>query len=194
LQAPSRPLWTQCGAPILLIGPAYAGKSELAMQALRPDLAAVVLGSAPPEEPAFSSRLAQLQSLRPPSWETIHAGKHLVQAATEAAQANKGGQILIDAVNQWLAVVLLGDPESSHSEAVRAAWLDDQITALIRVLGAFPQTRFVLVSAEVGASPAPARLPERLYRQYVGVTNQRLAAVAQTVVSVQAGIGTVIKG
>ena len=194
MQAPSRLPWTQYASPVLLIGPAYAGKSELAMQALRPDIGAVVIGSAPPDEPAFASRLNHLQSLRPACWESLHAGMNLVQATAEAAKATPGGQILIDAVNQWLAVMLLGNSDAAPSAATQAAWLDDQVSELLRVLRAYPTTRFVLVSAEVGASPAPARVPERLYRQYVGVTNQRLAAIAQTVVSVQVGLGTVIKG
>ena len=194
MQAPSRPLWHQYAAPVLLLGPAYGGKSELAMQALRPDLAATVIGTAPPDEPVFTTRLAQLQSLRPAGWRTLHAGPQVVKTLAEAAQYAPEGQFLIDAVNQWLAVLLLAGSATPGSEAQRYQALETQITELIRLLGAYPLARFVLVSAEVGAGPAPARTPERLYRQAVGITNQRLAQVARTVVSVQAGLGQVIKG
>ena len=53
--------------------------------------------------------------------------------------------------------------------------------------------RYVLVSAEVGAGPAPSRSAERLFRQQVGLCNQRLAQAASTVIAVQSGIASIIK-
>ena len=56
------------------------------------------------------------------------------------------------------------------------------------------EQRLVLVSAELGAGPAPARFLERVFREAVGIMNQHLAALCPTVLSVQAGLAQVLKG
>jgi adenosyl cobinamide kinase/adenosyl cobinamide phosphate guanylyltransferase len=56
-----------------------------------------------------------------------------------------------------------------------------------------PKPTFFLVSAEVGASPPPYQDHERFFRQSVGIANQFLAAWAQTVITVQAGLVSVLK-
>ena len=206
LQEPSRHPWTKSRAPILIIGPAYAGKSELAMQMLAPDRDAIVVGSAPADEPAFARRLEQLKLLRPPHWECLDAGSDLVAATLEAAK--RSTQVLVDAVSQWLATILVNNglgttdtplsPSSAggadSGESRLSAHLTTQISELLQVINNHPRVRFVLVSSEVGGGPAPTRSLERLYRQQVGLANQRLARLAASVISVQAGIGSVIKG
>ena len=180
---------TQVKAPILVLGPAYSGKSELAMQLLAPDATAIVIGTAPPHEPAFAPRLTQLRGLRPPTWETLDSPTDLTAALQDSAA--RTSQILVDSISQWLATLVVHG--EGHGEAAKADAVEARLEELCRALTATPECRFVLVSAEVGASPAPPRPGERLYRQLVGQANRRLAAVARTVLLVHAGIPLMIK-
>ena len=192
MQAPSRPIWTQCPAPMFIVGPAHAGKSELAIQALAPDRPAVVVGSAPTDEPAFRRRLDDLQTLRPGGWDSVYGGTDLV--ATVAAATERCQQVLIDSVSQWLAALLLSnDPEIEGSEQGRAKYLERQVSDLLSHMEKHPHVRFVVVSAEVGGGPAPSRSADRLFRQQVGLCNQRLAKAATTVIAVQSGIASISK-
>jgi RNA polymerase sigma factor (sigma-70 family) len=132
---------------MFIVGPAHAGKSELAIQALAPDQPAVVVGSAPTDEPAFRRRLEDLQTLRPGGWDSVYAGTDLV--TTVAAATERCQQVLIDSVSQWLAALLLSsDPEIEGSEQGRAKYLERQVSDLLSHIERHPHVRFVLVSAE----------------------------------------------
>lgn len=191
-QATGRPAWTQSKSPVFILGNAHSGKSELAIQCLRPDEPALVIGTAPPTEPAFQVRIAELQGLRPPTWESVYAGTDLVAAVLHGATDFR--QVMIDSVNQWLATLLLnGADDADGSEQGRANLLNSRVDELVKVLGQQQQTKFVLVSSEVGGGPAPSRMAERLFRQHLGLANQRLAKAAASVLLVQAGIPTILK-
>lgn len=184
------PLSSQIPAPVLLLGPAHAGKSELAMRLFRPDQAAVVIGTAAVRERAFHERLEYLKGLRPGPWESVDAESDLPSLVDEAA--GRSGQVMVDAVSQWLATLVVSRGEGG--EDALADFLKAQIDELRGVIQKHPHCRFVLVSAEVGGSPAPSRAPERLYRQAVGQANQKLAELCQTVFWVTAGLPLKLKG
>lgn len=190
LPSPASVLNSSAPAPVFLLGPAYAGKSELAMRLFRPDQAAVVIGTASPRERAFHDRLEHLKALRPAAWESLDCEADLPGAVADAA--SRSPQVMVDAVSQWLASLVVGRDDSG--EAALTEYVRAQVDELRRVIAKNKQCRFVLVSAEVGGSPAPARAPERLYRQAVGQANQRLADLAQTVLWVVAGQPLKIKG
>ena len=191
-QANGRPAWTQTKSPLLILGNAHSGKSELAIQCLRPDLPGIVIGTAPPNEPTFHSRIAELQGLRPATWDSVYAGTDLVAAVTSAT-ANVQ-QIIIDSINQWLATLLLSYSEDDDgSEQGRANLLNSRVDELVKLLKRNQETRFVVVTAEVGGGPAPSRMAERLFRQQLGLANQHLARAASSVLAVQAGIPSILK-
>jgi len=52
----------------------------------------------------------------------------------------------------------------------------------------------IIVSNEVGTGIVPQNRLARVFRDIIGVTNQRLAVIADTVVWMVAGIGVPIKG
>lgn len=181
-------VWTQAASPVFFFGPAHAGKSELAMRALAPDSPAVVLGTAPAHEPAFQSRIKELQAQRPAPWENLDSGLDLAVAIEDVAK--KYPQIMIDSLSQWLAALLV---ESEQSETALKKTVVGRVDELFQVLAKLSGIRLVLVSAETGAGPAPARALERLYREQVGLMNQRLARLARTAAWVSAGLPQVLK-
>lgn len=186
--------WTRLPAPILILGGAHAGKSELAMQLLAPDCETVVIGTADTNESALSPRLKALKALRPPAWTTLETTQDLPAALAQAVK--KSPQVLVDAVSLWLAAlhVELGargadDPAGAMQDA------DQRVDELMQVVLGAPKTcRIVLVSAEAGHGLAPQRVADRLYRRAVGLANQRLARQATTVIEVVAGLPRFIKG
>ena len=163
------------------------------MQLLYPDQKAVVLGTAPREEPAFQKRVTQLQNLRPGSWESLSCGTDLLAHLQREASNTK--QVLLDAMSQWIAGLLLafGADEESNRSISREHYVENQVSHLIQTILTQSTTRVVVVSAEVGGGPAPARTADRLYREQVGLANQRMAKAAATVISLSAGIPQVIK-
>lgn len=189
----STPL-TQMKAPILMLGPAHAGKSQLATQMLAPDRPAIVIGTATPMAHAgYQRRLQYLRSLRPPGWETIEPAPDLAAATADALRRSE--QVLIDSISQWLAgLVVEAEQTQAYDEAMVEHQTNSRIAELLTVLSKVPSgSRVVVVSSEMGAAPAPPRALERLYRRLAGETHQRLAAWAATVVMIQAGIPVAIK-
>ncbi len=182
---------TQLPSPVLLIGPAYSGKTDLATRYLRPDQGAIVIGTALNIDPQTSRRLTSLKERRPAQWESLDSFYDLAVAVSDCGL--KSPQILVDSVNQWLANLLVQGELSEGEEDQRLSLGLLRVDELAKAVHGCRSERVVVVSAEIGASPAPSRPLERLFRQLVGLANQRLAEVAQTVLTVHAGIAHPIK-
>ena len=183
---------TQLPSPILVLGPAYCGKSAWSHQLLSPVSETHVLGTAPQGDPAFEKRIAALQSLRPPAWESRHVGSDLSLALGDTlGRQPPCPQILIDSVSQWIAVLIL--TLQSTCEDDLEAKVTERLNEFLRVAKTYGSTRLVMVSAEVGGGPSSPRPMERLYRQMVGLANQRIASLSASVVNIQAGLPQFLK-
>ena len=71
--------------------------------------------------------------------------------------------------------------------------LQTDISELMKVFSMFSRQRIVIVTAEIGAGPAPEKTVERLFRMLLGTANCRFATMANTVIDVRCGIPMVIK-
>lgn len=181
---------TRLPSPVLLLGAAHSGKSELALQYVAPDQHAVVIGTSRADGRGMGRRISELKALRPPPWESVDSGADLPAMIADAATGTT--QILVDSVSQWLAgMTVAADSvaEDRLEEELRLA--SDELVRVIHDLE--KKLRLVLVSAEVGAGPAPTRAAERLFRRAVGQLNRRLATLSRSVVVVHAGIPQRIK-
>jgi adenosylcobinamide kinase/adenosylcobinamide-phosphate guanylyltransferase len=114
---------------------------------------------------------------RPPSPETP-----LALAATIGAEANPDRPLLIDCLTLWLSNVMLA-----------GAPLDDEFATLRMALrdAAGP---IVLVANEVGLGLVPQTPLGRQFRDAAGRLNQEIAALADRVVFVAAGLPLMLKG
>jgi adenosylcobinamide kinase/adenosylcobinamide-phosphate guanylyltransferase len=92
-----------------------------------------------------------------------------------------GGPVLVDCLTLWLTNIMLADRDVA---AMTAALLD----AL-----AARTTPCVLVSNEVGLGIVPDNALARRFRDAAGVLHQRLAAKADQVVFMVAGLPLVVK-
>jgi adenosylcobinamide kinase/adenosylcobinamide-phosphate guanylyltransferase len=142
-------------------------------------------------------RIQRHRASRPASWSTIEEPYHLPDAIKRAAE--QADVLLLDCMtiwlNNWLLAHNITDLEEAaatnapYAEAVLAA-----VDALLAAFAALPSSKtLVVVTNEVGLGIVPAYALGRVYRDLLGLVNQRLAAAADRVYLMVAGLGVDIK-
>lgn len=178
--------------PILVLGAAYTGKSELAHHTLVKDLKTLVLGTADLSEGLIAARVEELKRKRPEHWEhqegTLELGTQLREYAP------RYDQILIDSINQWIANLVLTHAQKYSLEQLAPLCERAAQEFCSAVEDVKTTTRIILVSSEVGAGITPPKPVARLFRQLVSRINCRLAEHSAAVLLVSAGIPLLIKG
>lgn len=180
-------------SPILVLGAAYSGKSNLAQECiLEPQMNTLVIGTADPEETSLQERIQSLQARRPEHWHQIDANSEII--ATIESRTGLFGQILIDSLNQWLGSEIVRGLAKYSEEQLRDH-LRVECDALVRFVEDSRQhsNRLVLVSTEVGASLSPALPAAKLFREWTSRLNCLVAAHCRSVILVSAGIPLVLK-
>ena len=171
-------------ARTLITGGVRSGKSRFAEGLLATEAAVTYLAPGPiPDrglDPEWADRIEAHRARRPANWATIETSD-LAAALTVAP-----GAVLIDCLGTWVTAVV--DQLSTWDEPL-ARWqhrFDDHLEALIdawRSAGG----PLVAVTNEVGWSVVPEHRSGRTFRDLLGVTNQRIAAVSDDVLLVVAG-------
>jgi adenosyl cobinamide kinase/adenosyl cobinamide phosphate guanylyltransferase len=173
---------------ILILGGARSGKSLFAQQlAQRMGKEVLFIATAEAEDEEMKERIRLHQAARPPEWRTLEEPLYL----PEAVEQNSGHEVvLIDCLTLWLSNLLRGD-ETSPDMAREAAILE----AVRRLLRAYEQgeATFILVSNEVGMGLVPPYPLGRRFRDLLGRVNQLIAAKAERVYLVVAGLGLELK-
>lgn len=163
----------------LVLGGARSGKSSYAeglVQALPPPWTYIATGQAFDEE--MRARIATHRERRPPGWNTVEAPL----ALPEAIRAARGGApVLVDCLTLWLTNLMLAEQDI-------AAACEDLRAACSAASGPL-----VLVSNEVGQGIVPDNALARRFRDHAGVLHQRIAADAQRVVFMVAGLPMIVK-
>jgi adenosylcobinamide kinase/adenosylcobinamide-phosphate guanylyltransferase len=162
----------------LVIGGARSGKSryaEGAIAALPPPWTYVA--TAEPLDAEMRERIAAHRARRGSNWRTLDAPRDLAAAVSACATP-----VLIDCLTLWLSNLMLAGADI-EAETVR----------LEQALGA-ANAPVVLVANEVGSGIVPAHELGRKFRDLQGLLNQRIAARADRVVLVVAGLPLVLKG
>jgi adenosylcobinamide kinase / adenosylcobinamide-phosphate guanylyltransferase len=163
----------------LVLGGARSGKSRYAeslIATLPPPWLYVATAEAGDEE--MTARIRAHRARRGPDWRTIEAPRHLVAALQKAGTT----PVLVDCLTLWLADLMLADidieAETAHLEKALAA-------------AAAP---VILVANEVGSGIVPDHPLGRKFRDLQGMLNQRIAARADHVVLMVAGLPLALKG
>ena len=162
----------------LVLGGARSGKSRYAEQLVetqRPPWIYVATAEAYDDE--MRERIALHRTRRPAGWETREAPLALAAAIRQHA----GQPVLVDCLTLWLTNTMLADGD------VEAA-MDDLMAAAGETPGPL-----VLVSNEVGFGIVPDNALARRFRDHAGVLHQRLAAQADRVVLMVAGLPLTVK-
>jgi adenosylcobinamide kinase/adenosylcobinamide-phosphate guanylyltransferase len=164
----------------LVLGGARSGKSRYAEQSVMASPAPwVYVATAEPFDVEMTARIAEHRSRRGGQWQTIEAPLDLA-GAIERAPAS--ATVLVDCLTLWLNNLMYNNRDTD-AETLRLE------TALAARLA--PS---VLVSNEVGSGIVPDNAEARRFRDLQGRLNQRIAARADRVVLLVAGLPMVVKG
>jgi adenosylcobinamide kinase/adenosylcobinamide-phosphate guanylyltransferase len=181
----------------LILGGARAGKSAFA-ERLVADYGRCVLYVATAEikDDEMRARIEAHRARRPPTWATVEAATRVGAALLEARPAPDA--ILVDCITLLVTNLVLahsGEEEMVDAAAEEAAdaAVNAEIEALLKAQAQLGLPT-VLVSNELGLGLVPPYPLGRLYRDVLGRANQRLAAAADRVYLVVAGLPMALKG
>jgi adenosylcobinamide kinase/adenosylcobinamide-phosphate guanylyltransferase len=175
---------------VLITGGIRSGKSHEAERRLAGEPSVTYVATSSSEnDPEWDERVAVHQARRPAGWRTVEtlALSDLLLKATA-----DDPPLLVECVNTWLAGTM----------AAAGCWADGADDATKRLaaevdalVGAWVTTaaRVIAVTNEVGLSLVPTTRAGRWFAEELGTLNARLAADAEEVWLVVAGIPTRLK-
>lgn len=175
----------------LITGGARSGKSTLAQEIgkkTKEEILFVATAKAGDQE--MKRRIKAHKKSRPAGWKTLevqtHVGKHILKEI--------GGShlVIIDDITLLVMNVFTTCGEKSAPSVLEKA-VTAEIKELMNCISKC-QADFIIVTNEVGLGIIPADIVSRLYRDLLGKANRLLAAYADNVYFMVAGIPVVVKG
>jgi adenosylcobinamide kinase / adenosylcobinamide-phosphate guanylyltransferase len=170
------------GPLTFVLGGARSGKSRHAESliaalppAWNPPWTYVATAEAGDDE--MAARIEMHRARRGPNWQTIEAPRNLVEALASCETM----PVLVDCLTLWLSNLMLAEADI-EAEIAR---LEQSLAAATNPL--------VLVANEVGSGIVPDRPLGRRFRDWQGILNQRIAARADRVVLMVAGLPLAVK-
>jgi adenosylcobinamide kinase/adenosylcobinamide-phosphate guanylyltransferase len=175
---------------ILILGGARSGKSRLAVELARKQGGNVLfVATAEALDDEMQQRIAAHRQTRPAGWKTIEAPLHIGQNITK--NIGQAQTVIIDCIT-----MLVNNIFGQCGEKANASKLEKSVEAEIKELQeciAESKALFIIVSNELGLGIIPADKISRIYRDVLGRANQILAASADEVYLMVAGIPVTIK-
>lgn len=170
----------------LILGGARSGKSAYAEKlATESGLAVTYIASAQIYDAEFGARIQHHKDRRPADWALVEEPHYLVATLKRLAAPNQC--LIVDCLTLWLAQWICADcnpPKESSWQAEREALL----AALSSLAGTV-----IFVSNEVGMGIVPLGEINRQFQDEQGRLNQAVAAVANKVIFVAAGLPLKLK-
>jgi len=165
----------------LVLGGARSGKSRYAERLIESAAAGgVYCATAEAGDAEMAARIAEHQARRGRFWRTVEAP--LALAETIAAEATPDRPLLVDCLTLWLSNLMLAEVPLDREFGRLGAALREAAGPV------------VLVVNEVGLGLVPETPLGREFRDAAGRLNQEMAALANRVVFVAAGLPLVLKG
>jgi adenosylcobinamide kinase / adenosylcobinamide-phosphate guanylyltransferase len=162
-----------------VIGGARSGKSRYAeglISALPPPW--FYLATATAGDAEMATRIEAHRARRAAAWHTVETPRDIAGALAACGQA----PALIDCLTLWLSNLMLAEAD-----------IEAEVERLEQALRA-AAAPVVLVANEVGFGVVPDHPLGRRFRDWQGLVNQRMAARADRVVLMVAGLPLVLKG
>ena len=126
----------------------------------------------------MAERIAVHRARRGAQWRTIEAPRDLAAALADCRTT----PVLVDCLTLWLSNHMLADADIG----LELARLEEALTAA--------KTPIVLIANEVGSGIVPDNALARRFRDLQGRLNQRMAARADRVALLVAGLPLIVKG
>lgn len=164
----------------LVLGGAASGKSSFAEHlVIQSRLPRSYLATAQPFDDEMRDKIKQHQVDRGPNWTTTEVSIALPEVVLEQPNSNI---ILVDCLTLWLTNLILSDADCDKAAQSFFSAADAQNAPI------------VAVSNEVGHSVIPETSLGRQFQRKQGRLNAQVAAKADLVVMVTAGLPHVLKG
>ena len=161
----------------LITGSARSGKTRHALNIGKDIAPRIYIATAQLLDDEMRERAMRHRSERGPQWETI-------EEPFDVARRLSGldGIVVLDCLTLWLSNWMLRDESQ----------VDSEIDALCSALRRIP-FHVVAISNEVGWSIVPENVLARRFRDRSGLMNQKIAAIADSVILMVCGIPTKVK-
>lgn len=174
----------------LILGGARSGKSSYAQQLARERGGDQVLfvATAQALDGEMAARIQAHRRERPSAWRTLEAPRHTGDAI---ARAEPSAVVLVDCLTLLVSNAVLALPESAGAKEAEGAALAE----VEELLATFKSSKanWIVISNEVGMGLVPPYPVGRAYRDALGRANQCLAAEADQVLFMVAGIPMKVK-
>ncbi|MGD0793971.1 MAG: bifunctional adenosylcobinamide kinase/adenosylcobinamide-phosphate guanylyltransferase [Dehalococcoidales bacterium] len=175
---------------ILILGGARSGKSRLAVEMAQKRGGEVLfVATAEARDDEMKRRVKAHRQTRPPEWKTLEATLHIGRQIKQ--NIGRARTVLIDCIT-----LLVNNIFEKYGENAGPSKLERAVEAEIKALldcAAQSDALFIIVSNEVGLGIIPADGVSRLYRDLLGRANQMLAARADEVYLLVAGLPVALK-
>jgi adenosylcobinamide kinase/adenosylcobinamide-phosphate guanylyltransferase len=156
---------------LLVLGGARSGKSAYAESRLAEAAAVTYVATAlpRPDDAEWAARVAAHRLRRPTTWTTVET----TDVATVLRSARH--DVLVDCISLWLGAHLDDPALAERTDELLDAWASCRVPV-------------IAVSSEVGSGVVPVSEAGRRYRDELGRLNARLAATADEVWLLTAGL------
>lgn len=168
----------------LVLGGVRSGKSRFALEMASGSENVTFVATARLSDDEMQRKIERHRQERPAHWRTWEEPLKLDEAIAKSEDVSEW--IIVDCLTLFAANLL--EANNENEDAIRTS-IDALCLALMKTNG-----RVVLVSNEVGSGIVPAYTAGRQYRDLLGEINQRVAAIADNVVLMVAGLPVWIKG
>jgi adenosylcobinamide kinase/adenosylcobinamide-phosphate guanylyltransferase len=173
----------------LILGGARSGKTSYAEKlAAKWGQSVLYIATAEAQDEEMKARIQAHRLDRPPTWRTLEAPRHVGQALFELQE--RPAVLLLDCLTLLVSNILLSmeaEPQPLIEAAVQAEI--ESLLAAQNHLG----LPLIIVSNEVGLGLVPPYPLGRVYRDLLGRANQQLAATANRVLFMVAGLPMIVK-
>ncbi|MEE9387012.1 MAG: bifunctional adenosylcobinamide kinase/adenosylcobinamide-phosphate guanylyltransferase [Paracoccaceae bacterium] len=164
----------------LILGGASSGKSSFAEKLVKSaGKPAVYVATAQAGDAEMADKIARHRRSRGPDWDTLEMP---MDVAGALAGITKNTVVLLDCASMWLSNHMLAGSDLGLQETMLLTALNDCASPV------------VIVSNEVGQGGVAGQALARKFGQAQGALNIALAAQADLVVQVTAGLPVVLKG
>lgn len=178
---------------VFITGAAKSGKSLLAEKIARRGNSNVFYLATMPElknDQELNYKLNEHKKRRPDDWQTIE--KQLAIHEEIDRFKNENSICIIDCLSLYVSNIML-EKTRTYDYQSQTENLKNQIEFLIETIKKQDKVQFILVTNEVGWSVVPENKSARIYRELLGIANQKLAACADQVYLCVSGVTIKIK-
>jgi len=167
---------------LLILGGARSGKSRLAQKIARRWRRPAYLATAEILDAEMAARVRLHRRIRARRWRCVEEPLEIAKIIRRGVPGTDG--LLVDCLTIWLSNVLLKEGRGAFARR-----RDELVKALRQA-----RQDVILVANEVGMGVVPEHALGRTFRDLAGWLNQAVAAEADAVVLVTAGLPLMLKG